>query len=520
MPNTINLRRGERILAAVWLLAVALPAALPAQDGALTRVSTSTPDAWFQVDQQWFTGTAVFIWPAGTKHTLSVAPVQYAAPMLTTRYIFSGWNSPAGQLTSGVNQVTVTADPRISWYNAIVQAEYAITISYYPCSDNPCNPPGTVWINALAYSGDSVAWRAAGQAITVEAVPAAAYVFIGWSQGGGTLAPVYSFVLNAPVTLYPRFTTARHIQFQTSPDMLQILADRAPVTAPATLEWGWNTTHALGAISPQRDNHGLLWVFHSWSDGGAAYHPYQVAPVNNSDVVEAQFVRAVAVAAFSEPSGLSITVDGVDGVTPKSMVWGVGETHTVAAPSYQTDATGAPWAFRGWSNGATGGVQTVTLTPDQADGGIRLIAQYDPWSRVRVDSIPSGLALTVDGAACLTPCEIERSVGSTVQLAAPASLAGSEGVRYSLTVGVEPAAACSRRPRAFKKSPRSIARGIGSRLAAGRETAARGRLRRPAAMDSLRRALPWRWASRRRAGCGSRDGNWIWEDRRIRQRWR
>jgi hypothetical protein len=440
--------------------------------------------------------------------------------MLTTRYIFSGWNSPAGQLTSGVNQVTVTADPRISWYNAIVQAKYAITISYYPCSDNPCNPPGTVWINALAYSGDSVAWRAAGQAITVEAVPAAAYVFIGWSQGGGTLAPVYSFVLNAPVTLYPRFTTARHIQFQTSPDMLQILADRAPVTAPATLEWGWNTTHALGAISPQRDNHGLLWVFHSWSDGGAAYHPYQVAPVNNSDVVEAQFVRAVAVAAFSEPSGLSITVDGVDGVTPKSMVWGVGETHTVAAPSYQTDATGAPWAFRGWSNGATGGVQTVTLTPDQADGGIRLIAQYDPWSRVRVDSIPSGLALTVDGAACLTPCEIERSVGSTVQLAAPASLAGSEGVRYSLTVGVEPAAACSRRPRAFKKSPRSIARGIGSRLAAGRETAARGRLRRPAAMDSLRRALPWRWASRRRAGCGSRDGNWIWEDRRIRQRWR
>jgi uncharacterized protein (TIGR03437 family) len=414
----------------LWLLAVALPAGLQAQDGAtLTRISTSTPDAWFQVDQQWFTGSAAFTWPAGTKHTLSVAPVQYAAQMLTTRYLFSGWISPVGPLTSGTNQVTVTADPRISWYNAIVQTEYAITLSYYPCSDNSCTPPGTVWINALAYSGDSVVWFAAGQPVTVEAVPSTSYVFIGWSQGGGTLAPVYSFVLNAPVSLYPQFTTARRIQFQTSPGMLQILADRAPVNTPATLEWGWNTTHALGAISPQRDNHGLLWVFHSWSDGGAANHTYQVAPLNSADVVEAQFVRAVAVAAFSEPSGLSVIVDGVEVVTPKYPVWGVGETHTVAAPLHQTDAAGAPWAFRAWSNGA-GASQTFTLTPDQADSGIRLTAQYDPLSRIRLESIPSGVALTVDGAECRTPCEIERSVGSTVRLAAPASVAGSEGVRY------------------------------------------------------------------------------------------
>jgi uncharacterized protein (TIGR03437 family) len=414
----------------MWLLAVALPAGLPAQDGAtLTRISTSTPDAWFQVDQQWFTGSAVFTWPAGTKHTLSVAPIQYAAQMLTTRYLFGGWISPAGPLTSGINQVIVTADPRIGWYNAVVQTEYAITLSYYPCSDNPCNSPGTVRINALAYSGDSVVWFAAGQAITVEAVPSTAYVFIGWSQGGGTLAPVYSFVLNAPVSLYPRFTTARSIQLQTLPSMFQILADRAPVTAPTTLEWGWNTTHTLGVISPQRDNHGLLWVFHAWSDGGAASHTYQVAPLNSAGVVEAQFVRGVAIAAFSEPSGLSVTVDGADVVTPKSLLWGVGETHTVAAPLHQTDAAGAPWAFRSWSNGA-GASQTFTLTPDQTDSGIRLTAQYDPLSRIRVESIPSGVALTVDGVECRTPCEIERSVGSTVRLAPPASVAESDGVRY------------------------------------------------------------------------------------------
>jgi uncharacterized protein (TIGR03437 family) len=414
----------------MWLLAAAIPAGLQAQEGAtLTRISTSTPDAWFQVDQQWFNGSAVFTWPAGSRHNLSVAPVQYAAQMLTTRYLFSGWSSPAGPLTSGINQVTVTADPRIPWYSALVQTEYAITLSYYPCSGDSCTPPGTVWINALAYSGDSVVWRAAGQSLTVEAVPSTGYVFIGWSQGGGTLPPVYSFVLNAPVSLYPRFTTARSIQLQTSPGMFQILADRAPVTAPATLQWGWNTTHTLGIISPQRDNHGLLWVFHSWSDGGAASHTYQVAPLNFAGVVEAQFVRAVAVAAFSEPSGLSVTVDGAALVTPKSLVWGVGETHTVDAPLHQTDAAGAPWAFRAWSNGA-GASQTFTLTPDQTDSGIRLTAQYDPLSRMRLESIPSGVALTVDGAECLTPCEIERSVGSTVRLAAPASVAGSDGVRY------------------------------------------------------------------------------------------
>jgi uncharacterized protein (TIGR03437 family) len=414
----------------MWLLAVALPAGLQAQDGAaITRISTSTPDAWFQVDQQWFTGSAVFTWPAGTKHTLSVVPVQYPGQVLTTRYFFSGWISPVGPLASGMNQVTVTADPRVPWYNAAVRTEYAITLSYYPCPEDPCTPPGTVWINGLTYFGDSVVWLAAGQTVNVEAVPSTAYVFIGWSQGGGTLAPVYSFVLTAPVSLYPRFTTARRIQLQTSPDLLQILADRAPVTAPATLEWGWNTTHALGAISPQRDNHGLLWVFHSWSDGGAANHTYQVAPLNSAGVVEARFVRAVAVAAFSQPLGLSLTVDGADVVTPKSLVWGVGETHTVAAPLHQMDAAGAPWAFRAWSDGA-GAAQTFTLTPDQADSGIRMTAQYDPLSRIRVESIPSGLALTVDGAECRTPCDIERSVGTTVRLAAPASVAGSDGVRY------------------------------------------------------------------------------------------
>ena len=413
------------ICQAVWLFTAVSAARLAAQDSVvMTTISATAADAVFQVDGQWIKGAATFGWPAGSKHTLSIATLQYAGQELKTRYLFEGW-LPWANVSP---QITITADAGIPSYSASLMAQYAVSVRYFPCPPNPpCNAPGTIWINQLAYVGDTDIWMDSGTSVTISAEPNPSYVFIGWSQDGGTLPPLYQFVANAPVTIYPVFAVARQIQVTSSPPGLQLLADREPVVAPITLEWGWNTAHQLSAVSPQRDPHGLMWMFQSWSDGGAMNHTYQVQPLSGPDSVQAQFARAVAVSLTSQPAGLTLTLDGADAVTPKNFYAAPGEVHSVTAPPHLLDASGAPWIFQSWSDGTVASTEIVTIAASQVDSGIGLTAVYAPRSRIHIASIPSGLTVTVDGTACATPCDIERNVGQVVQLSAPVSVMDPTG---------------------------------------------------------------------------------------------
>ncbi|HEV3200784.1 MAG TPA: hypothetical protein VGZ73_22935 [Bryobacteraceae bacterium] len=417
----------SRLHRAVWLLP-AFALCLPAQDTMMTtRISATTGDAVFLVDGQTFTGAAVFSWPAGSKHTLEIAAWQPMPTLPKGRYLFQHWSTPLGPLASPSNIVSVTADPGIPWYRADLTAEYTVSLVFFQCGASPCASPGTIWVNQVAYHQSAEVWLAAGSTVTLEASPNPGFVFVGWSQGPG-LAPIYSFVLNASVIIYPQFAVARQIQLLTSPDGLQLLADRSLVAAPSTLEWGLNTSHTLAPVSPQYDQQGRQWVFHSWSDGGAPTHTYTVPNGSAAISIIAQFVPAVPVALLTDPSGLNLKVDGLDGASPRFCSWGPGETHTVTAPEHQTDSAGGPWAFRQWSSGP-GATQTIQVADAQVGTGIRMTAAYDPLSRIRVESTPGGLTLAVDGASCHTPCEAERAVGSVVHISAPASIGVSVGVR-------------------------------------------------------------------------------------------
>ena len=393
----------------------------------MTRISATAADAVFQVDGQIFTGAAVFSWPAGSKHTLEIAASQPLPTLPQGRYVFQHWSTAVGLLASSSNIVAVTADPGIPWYRADLTTEYTVSLVFFQCDTSPCVSPGTIWVNQVAYQQSADVWLAAGSTVMLEASPNPGFVFAGWSQGPG-LAPIYSFVLNAAVILYPQFAVARSIQLLTSPDGLQLLADRALVSTPVTLDWGLNTAHSLAPVSPQFDQHGGQWVFRSWSDGGTPNHTYTVPNGSPAISIMAQFIPAVAVALLTDPAGLSLTVDGLDGDSPRFCSWGPGETHTVTAPLHQTDQSGGPWAFRQWSSGPAA-TQTIQVADAQTGTGIHMTAMYDPLSRVRVESIPSGLALAVDGAGCHTPCDVERPVGSVVHISAPASIGVSAGVR-------------------------------------------------------------------------------------------
>ncbi len=332
-----------------------------------TTVYTLPAGATFYVDGQQFTSAATFLWPQGSKHTLSITPLQQAYTG-NTRYAFTGWTVSTGILTTSNPVVIITADPGISSYEATLTLQYAITLDIINCAPSPsaCSSPGTVFVNNTPYSVSTNVFLNAGSAITLEAVPNSGFVFTGWLGGIGNSSQAYLnlFTLNGPVVVAPEFLAAVAVTMATNPPGLQVLADRTTVITPVTLDWGIGTTHMLGASPWQTDVHGSLWVFSSWSDGGGINHAYTTSPMNTLTLT-ATFVPGGNVTFLTNPQGLNLTVDGVAVGPPYNYVWAAGVVHAVSAASRQVDINGNGWAFQSWSNRGPA-TQTLALTAAQS----------------------------------------------------------------------------------------------------------------------------------------------------------
>ena len=188
------------------------------------------------------------------------------------------------------------------------------------------------------------------------------------------------------------------------------------------------STHFISGVTPQRNTQGW-WVFNGWSNGLAQNGLYTVdTNVNTSAVLTANFIQGAQVAFLTSPTGLQLTVDGDSNYKSYDFVWGIGTTHTVAAPTTQKAANGRVYTFQNWSN-QTAPSQTVTVASSMAASGYRLTANFNELSRVVVQSSPSGLTLQVDGANCVTPCNVDRPSGATFQVTAPTQIPMGQGAR-------------------------------------------------------------------------------------------
>jgi uncharacterized protein (TIGR03437 family) len=418
-------------LSKIALIACALGAPLPAQTISSVRIFTEPAgELQYYVDGQFYSGPANLFWPAGSRHTLSVTlPVQ-SGLRPKTRYLFGRWADSTDLLKTAGAEITVTADPRITYYKAIFSVQYALSLNFFSCPDpSSCNSPGTVFVNGAPFTSNADVYFEAGGSVALQASPNPGYVFAGWLQGPGTTSQAFltSVVLSGPLTVYPRFEPARAVQILSSPPGLQVLADRTPVTAPTTLEWGANTTHTIGGISPQTDTHGVTWVFDSWSDGGSLIRDYTVPQGSMPLSITANYVPAIRVTFLTNPTGLKLNVDGRDNWPGYNFWWAAGEKHTVSAPAQQTDAQGRPYVFRAWSN-AGPATQEVTVSPDDS-GGMRVIANYEMLGRISLQSSPTGIPIQVDGETCPTPCVVDRAIGTQVRVSTAATVPAGEGSR-------------------------------------------------------------------------------------------
>ena len=446
-------------LAPIITILIAISAALvpvfKAEDlGATVRISTTPDGPFFIVDGQSYQHAMSAVWPVGSKHVLTLPSANQQFFANKTQYSFTGWQVGGATYGSGPT-ITITADPNVTNVTAVFTVQYALSLVFFSCPDgNNCQSPGTIYVGGSPYTYDQDIYEGAGGKIVLMAAPNSGYVFTSWQGGANQVVtgPIDTVTMNAPVLVYPHFQVARRINLATNPPNLQVLADRAPVPTPSTVEWGWESTHTVGPVSPQEDLQSKWWVFSSWSDGGAPTHAYTVARLSTPDTLTANYVPASPVLFVTSPAGLTLKIDGRDNWLQYLFTWGTGETHHIEAPAQQTDAQNRIWAFQSWSDGGAA-AHDFTVPASAAGVGVRLTATYTPVAHLVITSAVAGLSVKVDGNDCGTPCDVQRPVGTTVRLSAPASVPQGTGARadfsgwpgsgslatdFSLTLGPDP----------------------------------------------------------------------------------
>jgi uncharacterized protein (TIGR03437 family) len=419
-----------------------LPAAsLPAQTVSSVRIYTSPTGLQFSVDGQNYSQPVTLLWPQGSKHTVSAPTLQlYSLGQPLTQYGLETVVSNLGPIRDLTN---ITADPNLTFIEIPYTVNYGVELSYFQCPqgvscacDNPtvmCPCPGWVILNGQVYVQNTVIYVGAGQTVVAEAHPNPGWVFQGWVPvpGSGNTSQAFqnTWTVNGPMVLRPIFNQAAPVSVtvQSVPAGLQVLADRTPYYAPAQLQWGLGTTHQLGGVSPQYDLQGNLWVFSSWSDGGAYSHAYTVPSTGQASItLTATYTTGTLVTFLTNPAGLALTVDGRENYPNYTFAWAPGSLHTVSAPATQVDANGNTWAFQSWSNG---GPATQQITVSGVAANNRYTAIYQPAGTININSSPAGIAMQVSGQACATPCSVAKAVGTTVQVAAPENSSAGAGER-------------------------------------------------------------------------------------------
>jgi uncharacterized protein (TIGR03437 family) len=400
--------------------AVALAPDCHAQATPVTQVITIPDGLWFNVDGQDYQHSMAGLWPAGSPHQLLVSQTVQTNQIPTTRFVFQGWATAQGSVAG--NPISIYASPYITQYQAIFDMQYMVSVRFQTCGQpGSCPGNGDVTVsNVGVVSSDQDIYIDSGSQVTLTAVAHPGYAFAGWQAGPYQLiqGAVDTITVAGPMTVYPQFVPARAITVASSPPNFQLLIDHAPISPPWTFQWGWDAVHTLDVISPQVDAWGRTWVFDSWSDGGASQHTYTVAEVAGPATLTATFVPAVGVCIATSPGDLNLTIDGRSTPPPYYYWWHAGDTHQLQAPLQQTDAQGHLWSFTGWSNGVTANTQNFVVP----NTGLWLTASYVELGHLTIYSTIAIGSVMVNGAACAIPCDLQRPLGTKVDVSAPASI--------------------------------------------------------------------------------------------------
>ncbi len=437
-----------------------------AQDIVSFRVSTSVPGPLFTVDGEVYGRPATFLWPRGSKHTVSIIARSMSAqggnpacpadastatqytPDCRTRYTFGGWETNGSTAAGSAWTQSITADGSISSLVAQFSASHLISVSQFdgpfggPTSgcmqkaNRPFNTPaigesiGIVLFGGQCFDYSGSLWMGAGET-TLGVIPMAGYVYDGASYNGQSLGTTSKVTITGSATLHVRFVPAKRVRFFTDPPGLRVRIDRAELTTgdpsalnelppfPGLFDFVPGSRHVIGAPSPQLSG-GKNWVFAEWSNGLKQDAVYTAGTETNSaDVLTARFIQGVTATFLTEPRGLRLNIDGRENWPNYGFVWGIGSTHTFSAPAEQLDLAGRRWRLKGWKHMAETSGQ-ITIDGASIDsGGLQFTAVYESVPRLEIQSSLSSIRVDVNGVPCATPCKVDQPEGTEIRVSAP-----------------------------------------------------------------------------------------------------
>ena len=185
-----------------------------------------------------------------------------------------------------------------------------------------------------------------------------------------------------------KFIPGLQASFLTSPGGLKLTIDGRSNWLTYNFAWGTGTSHTAIAAD-QVDSKGRRWTFKGWSNGGTAS---QTFAINGAIRWTANFEVQPQVTLQSNPSGLSLQVDGGSCVTPCTLDRPAGTVVKVSSPAAIPISDSSRLVFNSWSDGASNG-RTLSFDGDQRT----LTLNYQTQFKLAVTGDPAqGVNFTYD----------------------------------------------------------------------------------------------------------------------------
>jgi dienelactone hydrolase len=278
----------------------------------------------YQVDNVAYSSPQTFLWPTGSSHTVSAPSPQGEAA--GTRFVFSSW-SDGGALSHAY-----TVPARDDTLVVTFRTQYLLTLaSAYGA------PTGGGWYDAGSVASFRVDRHVpAGQARRMS--------LSGWvGTGSGSYSgpdSAATVTMHGPVTETAIWHTEFFLTTAQNPP-----AGGTVSPAPPGAWYDSSATVTLVATPAP----GYAWG--SWSGTiNSTVNPLSFV-MTGPTAATANFVRLALLTFRTEPPGLTVVVDTVSYVIPRTFSWLPGSVHTVSATSPQAGGAGVQYLFDSWSDG-------------------------------------------------------------------------------------------------------------------------------------------------------------------------